>query len=44
MIPTVSSDQYAATLARWLGVQDCDIATIFPYVKNFPTANLGFLG
>ena len=44
MIPTVSSDQYAATLARWLGVQDCDIATIFPYVKNFSTANLGFLG
>jgi uncharacterized protein (DUF1501 family) len=44
MIPGVSCDQYAATLASWMGVQDCDIATIFPYVKNFPTANLGFLG
>lgn len=44
MIPTVSSDQYSATLASWLGVQSCDIATIFPFVKNFPTANLGFLG
>jgi uncharacterized protein (DUF1501 family) len=44
MMPTVSSDQYSATLARWLGVQDCDIATIFPYVSNFSTANLGFLG
>jgi len=44
MIPAVSSDQYGATLASWLGVQDCDIATIFPYVKNFSTANLGFLG
>jgi uncharacterized protein (DUF1501 family) len=43
MMPGVSSDQYAATLAKWLGVQDCDIATIFPYVKNFSTADLGFL-
>jgi len=43
MIPAVSCDQYSATLARWLGVADCDIATIFPYVKNFPTADLGFL-
>jgi uncharacterized protein (DUF1501 family) len=44
MLPGVSCDQYSATLAKWLGVQDCDIATIFPYVKNFPTADLGFLG
>jgi len=43
MIPTVSADQYSATLASWLGVQDCDIATIFPYVRNFSTANLGFV-
>jgi len=43
MIPAVSSDQYSATLASWLGVQDCDIATIFPYVGNFATKNLGFL-
>jgi uncharacterized protein (DUF1501 family) len=44
MIPAVSCDQYSATLASWLGVQDCDIATIFPYVRNFSTANLGFFG
>ncbi len=43
MMPGVSSDQYSATLASWLGVQDCDIATIFPYVGNFSTKNLGFL-
>jgi uncharacterized protein (DUF1501 family) len=43
MIPGVSSDQYSATLANWLGVSSCDIASIFPYVGNFPTANLGFL-
>ena len=44
MIPGVSCDQYSATLASWLGVQNCDIATIFPYVGNFATTNLGFLG
>jgi uncharacterized protein (DUF1501 family) len=44
MIPGVSCDQYSATLASWLGVQSCDIATIFPYLGNFTTTNLGFLG
>lgn len=43
MIPSVSCDQYSATLERWLGVNDCDIGTIFPYVGNFPTTDLGFL-
>ncbi|MEO7432506.1 MAG: DUF1501 domain-containing protein [Dokdonella sp.] len=44
MIPATSCDQYSATLARWLGVNDCDLATIFPYLANFPTSNLGFMG
>ena len=44
MIPTTASDQYAATLARWLGATDCDLATIFPHLARFPRANLGFLG
>ncbi len=43
MIPTVSSDQYAATLAKWLGVNSCDVNTIFPFVSNFATADLGFM-
>jgi len=43
MIPATSCDQYSATLARWLGVSDCDIATIFPYLSNFGTGDLGFL-
>ncbi|MBS0591334.1 MAG: DUF1501 domain-containing protein, partial [Proteobacteria bacterium] len=43
MLPGVSCDQYSATLASWLGVSNCDIATIFPYVKNFSNTNLGFL-
>lgn len=43
MMPAVSCDQYAATLASWLGVQACDIAQIFPYLGNFPASDLGFL-
>jgi uncharacterized protein (DUF1501 family) len=43
MVPAISCDQYSATLARWLGVADCDIATIFPYVGNFASGDLGFL-
>ena len=43
MIPATSCDQYAATLARWLGVSDCDLATIFPYLANF-APDLGFMG
>jgi uncharacterized protein (DUF1501 family) len=35
MMPATSCDQYSASLARWMGVQNTDIATIFPYVNNF---------
>jgi uncharacterized protein (DUF1501 family) len=42
MIPATSCDQYSATLARWLGVSDCDLATIFPYLANF-APDLGFM-
>ena len=43
MIPATSSEQYCATLARWLGVQECDINTIFPNLQYFPVKDLGFL-
>lgn len=44
MVPTTSVDQYAATMALWFGVSPANIASVFPYVGNFPTSNIGFLG
>ncbi|GAC1630892.1 MAG: DUF1501 domain-containing protein [Nevskia sp.] len=43
-LPTNSIDQYGATLARWFGVADADLPTVFPNLRNFATANLGFMG
>ena len=43
MIPATSCDQYSATLAHWFDVNDCDLATLFPYLNNFPTSQLGLL-
>jgi uncharacterized protein (DUF1501 family) len=42
-IPTTAVDQHAATLARWFGVSDGDIPTIFPNIGRFATSNLGFM-
>jgi uncharacterized protein (DUF1501 family) len=42
-IPTISVDQYAATLARWYGLPAGDVATVFPNIGHFDTADLGFL-
>ena len=35
LLPTTSVDQYAGTLAKWFGVDDTEIDTIFPNLKNF---------
>ena len=34
-IPTTSVDQYSATLARWFGVADADMPTVFPNLGRF---------
>jgi len=44
LVPTTSVDQYSATLAQWFGVSAASIPTIFPYIGNFGTSDLGFLG
>ena len=35
LLPTTSVDQYAATLARWFGVENSELDAIFPNLKNF---------
>jgi uncharacterized protein (DUF1501 family) len=42
-IPTTAIDQYFATIATWFGVDSGNLATVFPNVGRFATANLGFL-
>jgi uncharacterized protein (DUF1501 family) len=42
-IPTTSNEQYAANLARWFGVSESDMASVFPRINNFGAGSLGFL-
>ena len=52
LLPSTAVDQYAATLAKWFGVADSEMATLLPNLKNFGVAagrmdyptNLGFMG
>ncbi len=42
LLPTTSVDQLAATLARWMGVADGELASVVPNIANFSTRDLGF--
>jgi uncharacterized protein (DUF1501 family) len=42
-IPTVSVEQYAATLASWFGVAAADLPLVFPNIGRFSTTDLGFI-
>lgn len=42
-IPSVSVEQFAATLARWYGLAEADIPLVFPNINNFSGSNLGFM-
>ncbi|HKE60631.1 MAG TPA: DUF1501 domain-containing protein, partial [Pyrinomonadaceae bacterium] len=42
-IPTTSVDQYGATLARWFGVDEAKIDTVFPELRNFSIRDLRFM-
>ena len=43
-LPYYSVDQYGATLARWFGVADADLVTVFPNLGNFASSDIGFMG
>ncbi len=42
-IPTTAIDQYFATLATWFGVDNNNLATVFPNLNRFASPNLGFV-
>lgn len=42
LLPSTSVDQMAATLARWMGVADSELASVVPNIANFSTRDLGF--
>ncbi len=43
LIPTVSIEQYGATLGRWLNIGDPALAAVFPNLQNFANTDLGFV-
>jgi uncharacterized protein (DUF1501 family) len=43
-IPTQSTEQFAATLGRWFGASEDEIAWAFPSLELFDVNDLGFMG
>lgn len=43
-IPEYSVEQYGATVARWMGLNDEQLDNVFPGLKNFSIRDLGFMG
>ena len=43
-IPTIATAQFGATLGRWFGASNADLAWAFPNLSNFSSSNLGFMG
>lgn len=43
-IPSTSTDQFGATLAKWFGVTPGGMGTVFPNLASFPVSDLGFMG
>ncbi|MEM1080433.1 MAG: DUF1501 domain-containing protein [Pseudomonadota bacterium] len=43
LIPTTALEEYGATLARWFGVADAELDTIFPNLNRFDRRDLGFM-
>ncbi len=44
LLPTISTDSYAASFARWLGTTDPELDTIFPNLARFPVRTLDLFG
>lgn len=44
LIPGTSVEQVGACLAKWFGVPDPSMGSVFPNISKFPGAGLGFMG
>ena len=44
VLPTLAATQYAATLLRWIGLDDAQLASVLPTLGNFARRDLRFLG
>jgi uncharacterized protein (DUF1501 family) len=42
-IPTISVDEYSATLAKWFGVSQSNLSIVFPNLGRFANPDLGFM-
>ncbi|MCH9669978.1 MAG: DUF1501 domain-containing protein [Gammaproteobacteria bacterium] len=42
-VPKYATDQYGATLAKWLGLDAADANAVFPNLNKFPLKDLGFM-
>lgn len=43
LLPSTSVTEYAATLGRWMGLSDADLALVLPNLPNFPAGTGGFM-
>jgi len=43
MIPSTSADQFAATLAKWFGIDDAELGIVAPNINKFAARDLGFM-
>ena len=43
VVPTLAATQYAATLLDWIGLDDAQLATVLPTLRNFEHRDLGFM-
>lgn len=42
-IPKISTSQFGATLGRWFGASEAELAQVFPNLALFPSSDVGFM-